>query len=263
MELSALEIDGLLSYWDQTMPESEQAEIAERLRTDGNFRRAANETQLVVYAVRAARSAQTRDYLTQLRGALPPLSEEALLPPLAVELTPALGKKPFWQRHRAAMLALAAAFAGILVVWTFGPWSETAPQGTDWASSYFKSAHGLTRKSGDETSEYRQALLYCVEGEYTKAIPIFKRQFNMEHDTMLLLQIGVAAYGAGQLDQASENLEIARQHVELKTKASWFLALVLLEQQQDKNRAVRLLRELEAEGGDYGRMAADKLKTLR
>ena len=131
MELSALEIDGLLAYWDQTMPESEQAEIAERLRTDGNFRRAANETQLLVYAVRAARSAQTRDYLTQFRGALPPLSEEALLPPVAAELTPMLGKKPFWQRHRAAMLALAATFVGILVVWTLAPWSEQTPEGTD------------------------------------------------------------------------------------------------------------------------------------
>lgn len=266
MELTTLEMDGLLSYWNQTMPEADQAEVTERLRTDEAFRSAANETQLLVYAVRAAKAQQTRDHLTQFRRTLPPLSDATLrqMPPeaFAPQMPSAAVEQPFWVRRRAAILALAAAFAGILVVWVIGFGPASASRGAGLAGDYFEAAPGLIRKSGNDNQEYRKALRWCAEGDYKAAIPIFKRQFDRERDTMLLLQIGVAALGAGQMDQAIENLENARNHLELRTKASWFLAEALFESKKDEARAIQLLREVAAEGGVYGAKATDKLKQL-
>lgn len=259
MELTAREIDDLMAYWDNKLPKDAHMHVSERLRTDPDFRHAADETQVLVYALRAARARQTSHALSAFRAGLPPL-EEASMPGRAVHKS--LSDQPLLRRYRAAIWSLAAALAGILVFWLATRTPADTYDSDDVARDYFDSGAGLQRKSGDDDAAYRKAIRLCTEAQYEKALPIFKQQFEKDRDTSLLLQMGIAAMGARHFDQAADYLEAAGKHVELKTKASWYLALTLLERPSDRARAIQILRELAAEDGKYGEMAKTKLKSI-
>lgn len=259
MELKAREVDELLAYWDNKLPADAQINISERLRTDPDFRQAADETQLLVYALRAARARQTSHSLSAFRAGLPPLEEASMSGRVAHKSLP---DQPLLRRYRSVIWSLAAALAGILVFWLATRMPADTYDSGDVARDYFNSGAGLQRKSGDDDAAYRRAIRLCTEGQYGKALPIFRQQFEKERDTSLLLQMGIAAMGAGQYDQAAGYLEAAGKHIELKTKASWYLALTLLERPSDHARAIQILQGLVAEGGKYGEMAKTKLKAI-
>lgn len=248
MNLQAHDFDALDAYWRGNLPETQRQDLENRLKRDPEFKQAAQQFQLTVYALRAAQEREAYDYLTHLRQRLPAVAVDA----------PAL-RPSFIARHRGAMLALAAAFVGILVVWVNYRPNAVPLDAASHVNDYFAQGEGLRRASSNDLS-YAQAIQDAAQGRYEQAIPIFRAQYETFRDTSALFQLGMAQLGAKQLEPAIQNLEKCSQHPELHVKASFYLALALMEKDPKDARARQLLQTIANTPGDYGVLARELME---
>lgn len=245
MNLQAHDFDALDAYWRGNLPDTQRQDLENRLKREPEFKQAAQQFQLTVYALRAAQEREAYDYLTHLRQSLPAVTVGA----------PAL-QPSFVARHRTALMALAAAFVGILVVWVNYRPNASPLDATSGVHDYFAQGEGLRRASSNDLL-YAQAIQDAAQGRYEEAIPIFKAQYESFQDTSALFQLGMAQLGAKHLDSAIESLEKCSKHPELNIKASFYLALALMEKDPKDARARQLLQMIANTSGDYGGLAKE------
>jgi hypothetical protein len=183
---------------------------------------------------------------------------------------------PVWAAAVAAVFAAAA----ILVLWrTVTPPRPQAPQLADARARWQQLAvdpapydpngeHGIVWRGGEEPpADVSGSLAWAMEPyaarDFAGAADRLRQRLRTDPgDERALFYLGVSLVLTGHPDQSIEPLRrVAEESDLLSSDASWYLAVACLATGDD-SRAVALLRDLAAQGGDRGARARELLDEI-
>jgi tetratricopeptide (TPR) repeat protein len=229
MELTDKDIEQLTALWEGSLSDNDRQDLENRLQSDANFRKNAQEMHLYTEGLTVIRQRQMRQRLQDLDVTLPPLD-----PPSSTN----------WLKIILVALVFALAAFG---VWRYMA-KEDEPVISGPIAAVFEPYPALGITMGDSPDELKKdAMVLYAQKQYTKAIPLLSDSFKGTQDSMLLFYIGVSHLALGQANEAQTVFE-KLQNVDSvpQEAAQWYLALSYVASKQ-YDKAALLLKNNKSE----------------
>lgn len=248
MALTDKDIEQLEAYWQNTLSAEHRLALENRLETDSEFRKEADNIRLLSTGLAVIKHREMRQFLKDVDSEMPPFNPNPPTPWVKIGL-----------------VALAIAFAAFAVWYIYTHTEKDAPKISPVIAAYFVPYPALGLPRSPESNFKEKALLAYSEKSYSKAIPLFQKAFDLEKDSLLLFYQGIAYLGDGQAAsaqpiftdfQASES--IPKQYV------IWYLALSYIDMRQTEKALPLLQKVADTEGySDNKNKAVELLKKLK
>ena len=236
MELTDKDVEILSAFSEKTLPEADRLLLENRLATDAEFNKAANEYWAVASALNLIEKRQKRtDLLKATNAEMPPITDIEIKNTATVSNAKAV---PMWR-----WFAVAATFVlGTFALWQLvGTEKKLSPIVAEVFEPY--PALGIT-KGDDEKTVRLEALKYYATKDYSRAIPLLEKAFAVEKDSFLLFYKGIALIGNGESAQAISCLTVLQTSEVVPAElVDWYLALAYVESGQ-KGKALILLKKV-------------------
>lgn len=242
MALTDKDIEQLEAYWQNTLSEESRLAMENRLETDMDFRKEADNIRLLSSGLEVMKHRQMRLYLKDIDTEMPPYNSN---PPI--------------QWVKIGLVALAIALAAFAVWYIFARPKEDTPKLSPVIVAYFLPYPALGIKRSPESADFRkEALMAYSKKSYNKAIPLFQKAFDLEKDSLLLFYQGIAYLGNGQAAQAQAVFTTLQASESVPKQAViWYLALSYIDMGQ-KEKALPLLKKVaDTEGGNPETLGKD------
>jgi tetratricopeptide (TPR) repeat protein len=229
MKLLDKDLEQLEAYYNKTLPEKERQAFENRLASDKEFEQAVLEYQKITKALYAIKRGKRLDFLKEIDSQMPPIPQPKVI-------------------NMKRMLAIAATvLVGALALWQVINLNTHQSE----LKAYFKpySSHASTK--GIEVED-KQTLAYRAydNGDYAKAIPLFKSAFAESPNTMLLFFEGVSQVGSGQSEAAIMNLEkLIGSELAPQEILPYYLGLAYADKNQLEKAVAALKKASDTEGG--------------
>ncbi len=245
MELTDKDIEQLTALWEGSLSDNDRQDLENRLQSDTNFRKNAQEMHLYTEGLTVIRQRQMRQRLQDLDATLPPLDSPS---------------STNWLKMILMALVVALAAFGI---WRYMA-KEDEPVISGPIAAVFEPYPALGITMGDDDKTIRlEALKMYAKKDYQNAIPLLNKAFDIEKDSLLLFYKGIAYIGNGESLKAIPVFESLQTSTTLPIDTVvWFLALAYFETNQ-KEKAVILLKNVaNTEGGKYKAKANELIEKM-
>jgi tetratricopeptide (TPR) repeat protein len=237
-------------YFDDEMSESEKQEFIDRVKNDLELRHLFDRERLLINTARLTAARNNLEFLKDLDKTLPAVNIESK-------------KSPSLYYAVAASVVLLIA-VGIFVFNSGG----TSP--AKLYAEYYSPLPNVidpTVRGAQSESLLTESVKQYEQGNYTEAAEGFKKLLQQDPDAhmsaYLFLQLGVCYMAVDNMSEAKANLEKARASgVEVRTTATWYLALCLLKE-NNVSQAKVMLQEIPRDHVDYGEPAQELLDKLK
>jgi tetratricopeptide (TPR) repeat protein len=246
MILTDKDIENLDNYWHNQLSKTDRLTIENRLKTDADFRQAAEEMRLITEGLEIVRLRKMKARLVGLEATLPAID---------------LPSPTNWLKI--ALVALVLALA-TFAVWYFGMREKPKAKVPDEIIAYFEPYPALGIKMGAEkVSIKEEALRTYGTNDFKQAIPLLQKAFEVGKDSMLLFYRSISLIAMNQPKEAIASLDgLQTSEIVPIESVKWYLALAYIENKQNE-KAVPLLKIIaNTEGGDKQK-AVELLKKIK
>ncbi len=258
MILTDKDIENLDNYWHNQLPETDRQAMENRLKTDADFRKAADEMRLITEGLEVVRLRKMKARLIDLEATLPEIDLDE-----KEKETPVRWLNPRWWAMAATGLVLIT--AGI---WFFNQNALARHEATEGglksvAKDYFEAYTSLNSTKGNDQKDSKTAAFEAYDAQkYKTAVPLFEKAFVEKNDTILLFYKGIAELGGGESIKAARNLDKLESSAIVPQQALWFyLGLAAIENKESLEAIKQLKKVANTEGG-YQQAAKSLLSIL-
>jgi len=234
-------------YFDEELSNSERENFNLRMQTDQNFKSLVEQEKVLINAIRHHGMQEDLQFLKRL--------EETLNDKKTVRFN--AGPRKWYY------VAAAAAIAFVIMATFFYPADPTPEQ---LFQSYFKPYPNLFEPTvrGDVSATGRTEAFQAYEqGDYEKAVPLFKALLNAKKEPGILLLLGNSNLILGNVEEAKRNfITLNSDFDELDIQSKWFLSLCYLKS-GDVDSASVILKELGNTEISYAAKAKELLEKVQ
>ncbi|HTF20397.1 MAG TPA: tetratricopeptide repeat protein [Chryseolinea sp.] len=239
------DIELIEKYFDEGLSEFDAASFERRINTDDSFRTLVEQEKYIIGAIRIQ---GLKDELEQLKRMEATLKD----PHTAIR-----------QSSNRRWYALAAAVVALIIVARFALMPGVTTE--DLYEDHFRPYPNVfepTLRGQSLANDRTDAFKAYEKGDYKQAAALFRTVLQRQKDPGVLLLLGNCNLMLGNTAEAIVNFsKLAGESSELSMQAKWFLSLAYLKD-DDKTRALPLLKELAATDASYADKAKEILKEL-
>jgi TolA-binding protein len=244
MNYSTNDIELIERYFDNTLTDQESAHIADRLKSDQEFKKLFDTEKLLVNTIRFNAATHDLQYLKQLEGSLKQSNRNHFA--------------THWYYYAAA-----ASITLFLIIRVFLPFSKETP--AELYADYFSPYPNIfepTVRGQAESNKRTEAFQAYEQGDYEKAARMFKALLSEKQESAILFLLGNSNLMLGRIEEAKQNFDdVIKNFDDMDLQAKWFLSLSYLKN-GEKKEAIDLLKELGETEISYATKAKELLKKV-